>query len=375
MIERPVKIGVVGCGTISETYLRQCKNFGFLEVTACADLDGDRARSRAAEFGIPKACDVAEILADPEIEIILNLTVPKAHAAVGLAALESGKHLYTEKPLAITREEARLMLERAETKGLRIGCAPDTFLGGGLQTCRKLIDDGWIGQPLAATAFKMGLKRGLGPERWHPDPEFYYQVGGGPMFDMGPYYLTALLALLGPVSQVTGSTTISYPERLITSQPKYGTRIKVETATHIVGIIHFVSHVIGTIITSFDIQASELPNLEIYGTAGTLSLPDPNGFGGPVRIKRDGAAGWSEVPLAYGYTENNRGIGLADMAAALRSGRPHRADGRLAYHVLDVMHAFEEASREGKRVTLSSTCIRPEPLPLQVPETIFSHSG
>jgi len=203
-----------------------------------------------------------------------------------------------------------------------------------------------------------------GHEGWHPDPEFYYKAGGGPMFDMGPYYLTALVNLMGPVKRVTGSARITFPERLITSQPKFGTVIKVDVPTHVAGIMDFANGAVGTIITTFDVWAAELPRIEIYGTEGSLSVPDPNSFGGPVRIRRAGAGEWSEVPLTHGYAQNSRGIGVADMAYALRSGRPHRASGELAYHVLDIMHAFHDASREGKHIELRSTCAKPAALPL-----------
>jgi predicted dehydrogenase len=356
----PVKAGIVGCGTISGVYFQAGQKFSAFDIVVCADIVPERAEARAAEFQIPRVCTVEELLADPDIDIVINLTIPAAHGEVGLAALEARKSVYNEKPLAVTREEGRRMVELARTKGVRVGGAPDTFLGGGIQTCRKLIDDGWIGEPVAATAFMLGH----GHESWHPNPDFYYQPGGGPMFDMGPYYLTALTALIGPVRRVTGSTRITFPERTITSQPKYGTKIKVTVPTHVVGVLDFESGAIGTIITSFDVWAHELPRIEIYGTEGSLSVPDPNGFGGPVRLRRAGTPEWSAMPLTHGYTEQNRGLGVADMACALRSGRPHRASGDLTYHVLDVMHAIHDASREGRHIMLSSTCNRPAPLPL-----------
>jgi predicted dehydrogenase len=303
---------------------------------------------------------VPELLTDPSIEAVLNLTIPRAHGEVAQAALEAGKSVYNEKPLALERAEGRRLLETARARGLLVGCAPDTFLGGGLQTCRKLIDDGWIGEPVAATAFMLSH----GHETWHPDPDFYYQPGGGPMFDMGPYYLTALVSMLGPVRRVTGSTRVTFAERTITSQPKYGTTITVKTPTHITGVLDFASGAVATMITSFDVWPTELPPIEIYGTTGSLGVPDPNGFGGPVRLRRAGAREWSEVPLAYGYASNYRSLGLADMAYALRHGRPHRACGDLAYHVLDVMHAFDEASRTEAHVHVASTCQRPAALPL-----------
>ncbi len=356
-----VKVGVIGCGNISGIYLKNLsQRFEILEVAACADLVMERALARAKEFNIPKACCVDELLADSEIDIVVNLTIPKAHAQVCIAALEAGKNVYVEKPLAITREEGKRILDIARAKGLLVGCAPDTFLGAGLQTCRKLIDDGWIGEPIAATAFMVCH----GHESWHPDPEFYYHVGGGPMFDMGPYYLTALVSLMGPIKRVTASARITFPERTITSQPKYGTKIKVETPTHIAGVMDFENGAVGTIVTSFDVWSANLPRIEIYGSEGSMSVPDPNGFGGPVLIRRQEASEWSEIPLTHGYADNSRGIGVADMAYALLSGRPHRANGEMAYHVLDVMQGFLDASESGSHYVVNSSCRRPAPLPL-----------
>jgi predicted dehydrogenase len=237
-------------------------------------------------------------------------------------------------------------------------------MGAGYQTCRKLIDDGWIGKPVAATAFMLCH----GHESWHPAPDFYYQVGGGPMFDMGPYYLTALVSLMGPVRRVTGSTRITFPERTITSQPLHGTTIKVNTPTHIVGVLDFAQGAIATVVTSFDVWAAEVPRIEIYGTEGSLSAPDPNCFGGPIKVRRAGAGEWKEIPLLYGYAENTRSIGVADMACAIKSGRPHRASGELTYHVLDIMHAIHDASKEGRHIDLASTCRQPAPLPLGLPQ-------
>jgi predicted dehydrogenase len=359
MTIKKAKVGIVGCGNISGIYFKNGKWLEAIDIVACADLIPERAQARAAEFDVPRACMVQELLADPEIDIVLNLTIPIAHAEVALAALEAGKSVYNEKPLAIKREDARKMLDLAKAKGLRVGGAPDTFLGAGLQTCRKLIEDGAIGTPIAATAFMMGH----GHESWHPDPAFYYKVGGGPMFDMGPYYLTALVSLIGPVKRVTGSARITFPERTITSQPKNGTKITVDVPTHVAGVMDFENGAIGTIITSFDVWSHHMPFIEIYGTEGSMSVPDPNGFGGPVLVRRADEKEWTEAPLTHIYSENSRGLGVADMAYGLRSGRPHRACGQLAYHVLDIMHAFHDASREGRHIELTSG-YRPAPLPV-----------
>ena len=353
------KVGIIGCGFISGIYFKNCGAPDSVEVVACADLDLERARAKAQEHGV-RACTVDELLADPEIEIVLNLTIPKAHAPVNLAALAAGKHAYTEKPLAVTREDGARTLAAARAAGLRVGAAPDTVLGGGIQTCRKLIDDGVIGQPVAATAFMPSH----GHETWHPDPEFYYKAGGGPLFDMGPYYLSALITLLGPVARVSGSARVTWPTRTITSQPRYGETIVVDTPTHVVSSLEFASGALGTLLTSFDMWAANLPKIEIYGSEGTLSVPDPNTFGGVVQVWRPDNQ-WQDVPLTHGHTENGRGLGVADMAEAIRAGQPHRANGDLAFHVLDIMHATLESAREGRRIELDSQCERPAAMPAQ----------
>jgi predicted dehydrogenase len=352
----------VGCGKISDIYLTNLREFEETEVVVCADLDEERARAKAKEYGVPKAVGVAELLADPEVEVVLNLTPPQAHATVSLAALREGKHVYTEKPLAVDLEDGRRMLEEAEAGGLRIGCAPDTFLGGGLQTCRKLIDDGAIGEPVAANAAMMSH----GTEGWHPDPGFFYGPGGGPMLDMGPYYLTALATLVGPIRRVWGEAKITFPERTIASEPKKGQKIKVRVPTHVAGIMDFENGAMGTIVTSFDAWGTQAPNIEVHGSEASLRVPDPNFFRGPVQIRRAGLrVPWEEVPLTHGFTKNSRGIGLRDMARALRSGEPHRASGALGYHVLETMHAFLKSAEEGRRIAVQSSFGRPAPLPVE----------
>ena len=358
MTVNPAKVGIIGCGNISAIYCQNAQKLEAIALIACADLVPERAQAKADDFNC-RACSPEDLLADPDIEIVLNLTTPDAHAAVALQAIEAGKNVYNEKPLAIAREDAKKILDSAKASNLLVGCAPDTFMGAGLQTCRKLIDDGAIGRPVAATAFMMIH----GHESWHPDPEFYYKLGGGPMLDMGPYYLTALVSLIGPVHRVTGAARITFPERTITSEPKRGAAIQVEVPTHVVGVMDFESGAIGAIITSFDIWAHRLPFIEVYGSEATLSLPDPNTFGGPVHLRRADSEDWEEVSLTHGYAENSRGLGVADMACALRSKRAHRASGDQAHHVLDIMHAIHDASAQGKHIELASACPRPAPLP------------
>jgi predicted dehydrogenase len=356
--QTPVAVGLIGCGNISNVYLEVAQTLDAFRIVACADVRREAAETLAQRFGIPRVCTVDELLAAPDIEIVLNLTTPEAHGSLALAALEAGKSVYNEKPLAMTRAEAQCMLDLARARNLRVGGAPDTFLGGGLQTCRALIDAGAIGTPVGANAFMMSR----GHEHWHPNPAFYYKPGGGPLFDMGPYYLTALVALLGPVRSVSGMTRITRAERTITSQPHYGEKIAVEVPTHVAALLGFESGPIGMLMTTFDVQSSALPWIEIYGTEATLSAPDPNTFGGPVRLRRAGEETWQAVEIALPYTKQSRGLGLADMATAIRTGRPHRAGAELTYHVLDLMHAVHEAAESGRQVELQSRCPRPDPL-------------
>lgn len=366
---KPVKIAIVGCGKISGAYLNTFRRMGeYVEVVACADTDAAAARSRAEEFGLGRATSVEEALADPGIEIVVSLTPPAVHAPLALAAIAAGKSFYTEKPLAVTREEGAKVLEAAAAKGVRVSAAPDTFLGAGLQTSQELIESGGIGEPVAASAFLLCH----GHEHWHPNPAFYYQPGGGPMFDMGPYYLTALIQHIGPIRSIAGFARTTFPERTVTSEPRNGEVLKVETPTHIAGTIDFANGAIGTVITSFDVWGSRLPRIEIYGTEGTLSLPDPNTFGGPVFVQRGREKEWKEVEVKRPYAENGRGLGVVDMACAIRTGRPHRASGEMAFHVLDAMHAFLNSSGQTRYIRLDSTCDRPAPIPVDLAEGEWS---
>jgi len=357
-VTRPVGVGVIGCGNISTAYLTAARTFPILDIVALADARPEAARARAAEFGL-RAVSVEDLLADPDVEIVLNLTVPRAHVEVDLAALAAGKHVYSEKPLGVSLAEGRRLAAAAGAEGLRLGCAPDTFLGGAHQAARALIDDGAIGRPVGGSAFFMCP----GHERWHPDPGFYYLAGGGPMLDMGPYYITDLVNLLGPVEQVIGVATRTRAERTIASEPLRGTRIPVEVATHVTGVLRFAGGAAVSVTLSFDVVGHKHVPLEIYGESGSLIVPDPNGFGGAVEIAEVDAT-WREVPNRRPYADANyRSLGLADMAQAIRSGRPHRASGALALHALEVMEAFQASSDSGRAIDVASRPERPAPMP------------
>jgi len=353
------KVGIIGCGNISAIYAEAGKKFANLEVVACADLDLERARQLAEKHGIPRAVRVDQLLADAEVALVINLTIPAVHGEVAIEAVKSGKHVYNEKPLAQRRREARELIGLAREKNLRVGCAPDTFLGAGLQTCRQLIDEGAIGEPLGGAGFMLSG----GPESWHPNPDFFYKKGAGPLFDMGPYYLTAFTTLLGPVRRVTGSARASFSERTVGSGALAGTKVAVETPTHIAAVLDFESGPVVTLATSFDVKYHRMPSIEIYGSEGTLVVPDPNTFGGPIMTRRAGEEDWSEVPLAFPYAENSRGLGVADMISAIQSAREHRANAKVAYHVLDIMHSILDSSETERHIELASSMTRPAPLP------------
>jgi len=357
---KKAKIGVVGCGAIVDIYMENLtKTFTNTEIIGVCDLIDERAERVKTQYNIPrKYKDMHELFADEAVDIVLNLTRPYEHYDVSMAAIAAGKHVYAEKPLGATLEEGIKIRDAADAKGVMIGGAPDTFLGAGIQTCRKLIDDGYIGRPVAASAFMVGR----GHETWHPDPEFYYKHGGGPMLDMGPYYITALVNLLGAVKSVSGLTAKSLPTRLITSQPHYGKVVEVETPTHIAGQMNFAGGAIGTVITSFDVYAHNLPIIEIYGTEGSLSVPDPNYFGGPIRLYRPEQQSFLEMPLVFGYPENSRGLGIADMARAIETGSAPRASVDLTFHVLETMTGFARSAETKSQIEMTSALERPAPM-------------
>lgn len=361
-MSRKLRIGVIGCGAISGKYLVTSRKFPILDIVACADINGAAAEQKAAEFGIPKVLSVKQLLADPAIDIVLNLTVPKAHASISLQALKAGKYVYTEKPLAVTRADGEAILRLAHEKKLLVGGAPDTFLGAGLQTARKVIDDGKIGKPVAFTAFMMCP----GHEHWHPSPEFYYEVGGGPMLDMGPYYVTALLNLLGPVKRLCGLSSVAIGERKILSQPKFGKKIVVETPDHITGSMEFEDGAVGTLITSFATRFASYDGehpITIFGTEGTLQVPDPNCFDGTVLLRRNHQKEFQIVRPVF-KTQFERSVGLADMAQAIVDHRPPRAGAEQLMAALDIMLGFLDSSRSGKVYKPTTAYLRPAPMHL-----------
>ncbi|MBB5266034.1 putative dehydrogenase [Catenibacillus scindens] len=377
-----IGIGIIGCGTISDVYLTNItQHYHNVKVIACADMFLEKAEAAKEKFNLPKACTVDELLANPEVELVVNLTIPAAHYEINMKALNAGKNVYCEKPLALNLEDAEATVKLAKEKGLIACSAPDTFLGAGVQTCRKMIDEGKIGRPVGFTANLVCP----GHELWHDAPEFYYKQGGGPMWDMGPYYITALVSLLGPVKRVSCMAKISRAERDI-----HGTPMKVEVPTHYAGLMEFENGVIGNVNMSFDVWDSQLPCMEIYGTTGMLTVPDPNLFGGTVNyfdgnkltdiVKAVEGPAFArlvtmvtktpecreEAPLAYPADEdprcNMRGLGVSDIAQSLIEGRESRLSGELSRHVVEILAAFDKAAKEGVTVEMTTTCQRPAPM-------------
>ncbi|MCB8840431.1 Gfo/Idh/MocA family protein [Aurantimonas sp. VKM B-3413] len=362
-----MRIGLIGCGNISDIYLVNAARFRDIEIVACADLRAEAAERKAAKYGI-EATSVDRLLAQGDIDIVLNLTVPAAHAEVSLAALEGGKHVYCEKPLATTVADGAAIVEAARAKGLRVGCAPDTVLGASVQEARRQIDAGAIGRPLLGLAAVLSH----GMEHWHPDPTFFFKPGGGPVFDMGPYYLSTLVNLLGPVALIQANGQIGFTTRTVTTEgsPMLGQAIRVETLTTVQALLSFESGAQVTFLASWDVWNHGLRPIELHGTEGSLRVPDPNWFGGELEIARErgdwaktrtadhvlGAANW---PAGRPEHANYRGAGLAEMARAIAEGRPHRANGDVALHVLAVMAAIIEAAISGRSVEVSQRCTRP----------------
>jgi predicted dehydrogenase len=366
---RKLGIGVVGCGNISMTYMRNAALFPGVELRACADLSEDLARKRAAEYGI-RAVPVDDLLKAGDVDLVLNLTVPNAHFGISHAALTAGKHVFTEKPLSVTAAEGRRLVEEASARGLGLGSAPDTFLGAAGRMARRLVDEGAIGRPVAGTAFMMG--RGM--EHWHPNPQFYYQPGGGPVLDMGPYYLTMLVNLLGPARTVTAMATTGSAERLITAEgPFKDTTFEVGTPTTLMAVIGFAAGPIVTLGMSWDVFRHSNEPVEIHGDRGSLRLPDPDTFGGTVSLSERGAA-WRDVPTGESLhgrinwpfdaprLANYRMLGVADFARAVATGGTPRASGALALHVLEIMEGILASAEQGSPVTLPDAAVRPAAL-------------
>ncbi|ONI89198.1 oxidoreductase [Saccharothrix sp. ALI-22-I] len=363
----PVGVGVIGAGVISDTYLSNLTGFPDVRVLAVADLDPARAAAQAARHGVPRACGVAELLADPDIEVVVNLTIPAAHVEVGLAAIEAGKHVWLEKPLGLDRQSARALLDRAAERGLRVACAPDTVLGAGWQTARRAVDAGRIGEPRTALA----LFQTPGPESWHPAPEFLFQAGGGPLLDMGPYYLTGLVHLLGPIRRVTATGSRARDMRVIGSGPRAGVEFAVTVPTTVTALVEFARGGSAQVVLSFDSALPRTGFVEVAGTLGTAVLPDPNGFDGDTALHLfDGA----ETLAAEGHSAS-RGTGVLELARSIRAGDPERASGALAYHVLDAMLAMEDSIALGHSVDVTSTVEPPPALPVDWNPHASSRAG
>jgi predicted dehydrogenase len=363
-MSKTLGIGVMGCGNISAAYMRLAPLFNGIEIRACADVNPAAAKARAEEFDL-RADTVEGMLAADDIDIVVNLTVPAAHFAVSQQILDAGKHVYSEKPFVLTLDEGQQLAAKAREKGLRIGSAPDTFMGGAHQLARHLVDTGRLGKISSGTCFVQSP----GMEMWHPNPDFFFQPGGGPILDLGPYYISNLVQLLGPVARVTAMSSSAQSERTITSAPRYGEKIPVETPTTIHAILQFHSGAQVTYCASWDVWQHGHAPMELYGAEGTLHVPDPNFFGGEVRLTEKAAftsagVAWDH-PFARaneGANANYRAAGLADMALAITQGRPHRCSAEFALHVVDVMTSILRAGETGQVLEISTSCTRPDPL-------------
>ncbi len=354
-IGQQIRVGIIGCGAIIAQYLTNFRRLDAIDLVAVADLDPARAKAVADSYDGVRAVTVDELLAADDVELVLNLTIPAAHAPIALKAIAAGKSVYGEKPLAATTAEARQVLDAAREAGVVVGCAPDTVLGTGIQTARKAIDDGLIGTPISATATMVTP----GHERWHPNPDFYYQPGGGPLLDMGPYYVSALVTLLGPVVSVIGAASHTRDSRTIGSGPREGEVIPVSIDSHVTGVLVHASGALSTLVMSFDAVKTKSANIEIHGAAGSLVVPDPNHFDGDVELFTLGADSWQTLPVSAGYIDSGRGFGIADLAATPAGAEP-RAGGQLAFHALEVMESVLASARSGSAVSIESTVARPE---------------
>lgn len=379
-----LNVGIVGCGNISGIYLQNIPAYRGLRLRACADMRPEAAQAQAGRHGI-EALSVEDLLARDDVDLVVNLTVPAAHFGVSLAALRAGKHVFSEKPLAVEFEQGRTLVQEAEARNRLLGCAPDTFLGAGGRLARRLVDEGAVGRILSGTAYLMSH----GMEHWHPDPEFFFKPGGGPILDMAPYYLSALVNLVGPVKRVMSMASIGFPERVVTANsPHRGERIAVETPTHVTALLEFASGAQVTFCMSWDVWRHGHPPIELYGTEGSMRVPDPNFFGGSVEVTERGgdwraldsggmplgAPNWRSPnwPPEAPSRANYRALGLADLAGAALAGSPHRSTGRLALHVLEVMHCILEGAATGQPMAITTTLERPAILAEDEAATLWS---
>lgn len=367
-------VGIMGCGNISAAYLRLAPMFKGVEVRAVADLNAEAAAARAEEFGV-RAESVDGLLAADDIDIIVNLTIPAAHFEVSKAALEAGKHVYSEKPFVLSVDEGKEILALAASKGLRVGSAPDTFLGGAHQAARAYLDSGAVGKITSGTCHVLSP----GMEMWHPNPDFFFQPGAGPVLDLGPYYISNLVQLIGPVKSITAMSSSAFAERTITNGARNGETVPVDTPTNIHAILEFESGAIVTLGASWDVWAHRHENMELYGTEGSLYVPDPNFFGGDVLAVQPGKdpAPVTDMDHPFGVANddgraNYRTSGLAEMAQAISENRPHRCNGEFALHVVDVMTGILTAGETGERVSPSTTCARPEALSPEEAKALFA---
>lgn len=365
---RKYNIGIIGCGDISKNYVRHAKEvyFDYFDITAVGDICVEKAQVLAHDFEIPKYGLPEVVYDDPTVDIIINLTVPMAHEEVTVKALESGKHVYTEKPLACTREGMQRIMDTAKRCGKRVGCAPDSFMSAPAQTAKKALEEDWIGAPIGINA----ICAMRGNEYWRPDADFFYHKGAGPMMDMAPYYLNMFVSLVGAVDSVMTLSKITWPERTIKVPPRRGEKISVEVPTYVSSALRFESGVIATFVNSFDIWATQQPFIEVYGEKGTMVIPDPNNYRGDVLIRRFQDSEWRVLPQFVEYTKYGRGIGIVDMIRSIEAGVPHRASVEMAYHATDVIFAMDEAGESRSEIKIGSTVEKPTGL-WNTPETIL----
>jgi predicted dehydrogenase len=352
----PVGVAIVGCGTISREYLRNLTAFPDLRVLFCADIDLERAAKQATVYDVPESGAPAEALAHPDVEIVVNLTIPAVHAEVTSAALAAGKSVWTEKPLTLDTPSGRRLLAEADQAGLLLGCAPDTVLGAGLQSARRLMAEGLIGVPTTA----LTIMQSPGPELWHPDPEFLFQPGAGPVFDIGPYYLSWLATIFGPAERVAAASRRSRDTRVIAKGPRAGTEFRVEVPTHYSGVIEYAGGPAATFVFSFESPLPRHGFMEVTGTEATMVLPDPNRFDGEIKIRAIGADDWEVRPVSG--ASDGRGLGVLDMARVLRNGGLLRAPGELGLHVLETMEAIDQSAADHSFLPVRSGFSLPEPL-------------